>query len=129
MSEPMMQKVGWTLSCLFSLFMVVASVLPKLAGMPVAQETMAALGWPDAPLILIGLLELGCTALFLFPRTGLLGAVLMMAVLGGAIATQLRAGAPLALHTLFGVYLGVLMWGGLLLRDQRLRAVFPFFTD
>jgi hypothetical protein len=120
------QKLGWGLSGLFGLFMLGASVAPKLLGMPVAQETMAALGWPDAPLLLIGGLELACTLLFLFPPTGVLGAVLMMAILGGAMVTQLRAGSPLASHTLFGVYLGVMMWGGLVLRDPRVRAVFPF---
>ena len=126
MSETTLSRLGWTLSALFALFMLGASVAPKLMGMPIAQETMAALGWPDAPVLLIGVLELVCTLLFLFPPTGLLGAVLMMAILGGAIVTQLRAGSPLASHTLFGIYLGVAMWGGLILRDTRIRAVFPF---
>ena len=126
MGEVMMARIGWTLSGLFGLFMLGASVAPKLMGMPVAQETMAALGWPDAPLILIGSLELICTLLFLFPPTGLLGAVLMMAILGGAMVTQIRAGSPLASHTLFGIYLGVAMWAGLILRDPRIRRVFPF---
>lgn len=126
MSETTLSRLGWTLSALFALFMLGASVAPKLMGMPIAQETMAALGWPDAPVVLIGVLELVCTLMFLFPPTGLLGAVLMMAILGGAIVTQLRAGSPLASHTLFGIYLGVAMWGGLILRDTRIRAVFPF---
>ena len=126
MSESTLSRLGWTLSALFALFMLGASVAPKLMGMPIAQETMAALGWPEAPVLLIGVLELVCTLLFLFPPTGLLGAVLMMAILGGAIVTQLRAGSPLASHTLFGIYLGVAMWGGLILRDTRIRAVFPF---
>lgn len=126
MSETTLSRLGWTLSALFALFMLGASVAPKLMGMPIAQETMAALGWPEAPVVLIGVLELVCTLLFLFPPTGLLGAVLMMAILGGAIVTQLRAGSPLASHTLFGIYLGVAMWGGLILRDARIRAVFPF---
>ena len=126
MSESTLSRLGWTLSALFALFMLGASVAPKLMGMPIAQETMAALGWPDAPILLIGCLELACTLLFLFPPTGLLGAVLMMAILGGAMATQIRAGSPLFSHTLFGFYLGVAMWGGLILRDPRVRAVFPF---
>lgn len=125
MQDVTVRRIGWALSGLFGLFMLGASVAPKLMGMPIAQQTMADLGWPDAPVLLIGVLELLCTLLFLFPPTGLLGAVLMMAILGGAIATQLRAGSPLASHTLFGIYLGVLMWGGLLLRDPRLRALFP----
>ena len=126
MSETTLSRLGWTLSALFALFMLGASVAPKLMGMPIAQETMAALGWSEAPVLLIGVLELVCTLLFLFPPTGLLGAVLMMGILGGAIVTQLRAGSPLASHTLFGIYLGVAMWGGLILRDARIRAVFPF---
>ena len=83
MTEVMKRRIGWTLSGLFGLFMLGASVAPKLMGMPVAQETMAALGWPDAPLMLIGALELICTLLFLFPPTGLLGAVLMWAIWRG----------------------------------------------
>lgn len=94
--------------------------------MPIAAETLAALGWDHGPILLIGGLELVCTLLFLWPSTSVLGAVLMMAIFGGAIATQLRAGSPLASHTLFGVYLGVLMWGGLWLRSPALRAIFPF---
>ncbi len=125
MSETTLVRIGWALSALFGLFMLGASVAPKLLGMPVATDTMAALGWPDAPILLIGVLELVCTLLFLFPPTATLGAVLMMAILGGAITTQLRAGSPLASHTLFGIYLGVTMWGGLILRDPRIRAVFP----
>lgn len=120
------QTLGWTLSGLFAVFMLGASVYPKLTGMPVANESMAVLGWSDSPLVLIGVLELGCTLLFLYPATGLLGAGLMMAILGGAITTHLRAGSPLPSHTLFGLYLGVVMWGGLVLRDPRIRAVFPY---
>ncbi len=125
MSESTLSRLGWTLSALFALFMLGASVVPKLLGLAIAQETMAALGWPDAPVLLIGVLELVCTLLFLFPPTGLLGSVLMMAILGGAMVTQIRAGSPLFSHSLFGVYLGILMWGGLILRDARIRAVFP----
>ena len=125
MSETTLSRLGWALSALFALFMLGASVLPKLAGMAVAQDTMTTLGWPEAPIVLIGSLELICTLLFLFPPTAVLGSVLMMAILGGAMVTQLRAGSPLASHTLFGIYLGVAMWGGLILRDRRVRAIFP----
>ena len=113
------------LSALFILFMLGASVYPKLAGLPIADETMAALGWTNSPIVLIGSLELICTLLYAIPFTSILGGVLMMGVLGGAIATQLRAGSPLFSHTLFGIYLGLIMWGGLWLRDPVLRAVFP----
>jgi hypothetical protein len=119
-------RIGWGLSTLFGLFMLGASVTPKLSGMAIADQTMVDLGWTGSPILLIGCLELICTLLYLFPPTGLLGASLMMAILGGAITTQMRAGAPLASHTLFGIYLGVIMWAGLILRDPRLRAVFPW---
>jgi hypothetical protein len=125
MSESTLSRLGWALSALFALFMLGASVAPKLLGMPIATDTMAALGWPDAPVRLIGVLELVCTLLFLFPPTGLLGSVLMMAILGGAMVTQIRAGSPLFSHTLFSVYLGIMMWGGLMLRDARVRGLFP----
>ena len=126
MTDNRMAMAGWVLSGLFALFMLGASVLPKLTGMPVAADTMTALGWENSPVMLIGMIELVCTLLYIFPRTAYLGAVLMMAVLGGAIATQLRAGSPLVSHTLFGVYLGLAMWGGLWLRDPVFRSLFPF---
>ena len=59
------------------------------------------------------------------PRTSVLGAILFMGVLGGAIAIHLRHGDPLLSHDLFGVYLGAIMWGGLWLRDPALRALIP----
>lgn len=126
MAEKTMVWLGWVLSALFILFMLGASVYPKLAGLPIAPDTMTALGWSGSPILLIGVIELLCTLLYAIPVTSVLGAVLMMGVLGGAIATQLRAGSPLFSHTLFGLYLGLIMWGGLWLRDPRLRGLFPF---
>ena len=125
MSETILRRVGWGLSAFYALFMLGASVYPKLSGMAVAQETMTALGWANFPVVLVGTLELICTLLFLFPPTAVLGGILSMAIFGGAIATQLRAGSPLASHTLFGIYLGVILWVALWLRDPRFRAVFP----
>ncbi|KRE17214.1 polyhydroxyalkanoate depolymerase [Bosea sp. Root483D1] len=116
---------GRVLTGLLALFMLGASISPKLLRMPVAEETMAQLGWPAGYAFMIGLIELACLALYLIPRTALLGAVLMMGLLGGAMATQVRAGSPLFSHVLFSLYLGLFMWGGLWLRDQRLRALFP----
>ncbi len=63
--------------------------------------------------------------LYVIPRTSVLGAILLTGYLGGAVATNLRVGLPLFGHVLFPVYVGVLLWGGLLLRDDRLRAVLP----
>ena len=117
---------GRTLTALFALFILGASVTPKLLGMPVAEETMQQLGWPSGYAFAIGVLELACLVLYLYPRTNLLGAILFMGLFGGAMATQIRAGSPLFSHILFSVYLGVFMWGGLWLRDPAIRAVFPF---
>ena len=125
MNTPAMTWTGRTLTALFALFMLGASITPKLLLMPIAEETMAQLGWPAGYAFMIGIIELVCLVLYLIPRTSVLGAVLMMGVFGGAIATQIRAGSPLFSHILFSVYLGLFMWGGLWLRDPRLRALFP----
>ena len=117
---------GRVLTGLFALFMAGASIAPKLMGMPITDETMAALGWPPGYVLMIGLIELGCLILYLYPRTSLLGAVLFMGLLGGAMATQIRAQTPLFSNQLFSIYLGLFMWGGLWLRDPALRALFPF---
>lgn len=126
MSDIAMRRAGLALSALFVLFMLGASVAPKLLGLPVAEETMAALGWPPGHALWIGVVELALTLLYVYPRTNVLGAVLFMGLFGGAMATQIRAGSPLFSHVLFGVYLGLFMWGGLWLRDPRLREFFPF---
>lgn len=116
---------GWVLTGLFTLFLLAASIAPKFLGAEVANETMRELGWPVRHVLLLGVIELVCLTLYLYPRTAVLGAVLMTGYLGGAMATQLRIGSPLFSHTLFGLYLGLFLWGGLWLRDSALRAVFP----
>ena len=121
-----MTRLGWALTGLYTLFMLGASVTPKLMGMAVADETMRHLGWPDGYVLMIGLVELALVLLYLYPRSSVLGAVLTMGLLGGAMATQIRAGSPLFSHVLFGVYLGLFMWGGLWLRNPALRAIFPW---
>jgi len=115
---------GRGLTTLFALFMAFDVGL-KLTGLPVVDATMATLGWPAGSGRIIGVVELACVALYLFPRTAVLGAVLTTAILGGAVATHVRVASPLFSHVLFGVYLGLVMWGGLWLRDARLRAIFP----
>lgn len=121
-----MAIAGWVLSGLFALFMLGASVAPKLAGAKVATDTMVQLGWDPKYTLMIGVIELVCVLLYLYPRTAILGAILMMGLLGGAMATQIRAGNPLFSHVLFSIYLGLFMWGGLWLRMPDLRALFPF---
>jgi hypothetical protein len=117
-----MARVGWIMTALIVLFLVGTSAVPKLIGASAAIESMVALDWPPQYLLLIGTMELVIVILYAIPRTGLLGAVLMTALLGGALASHLRAGSPLLSHTLFSVYLGVFLWAALLLRDEALRA-------
>ncbi|WP_309088823.1 DoxX family protein [Phenylobacterium sp.] len=125
MTTPAMLWSGRVLSGLFALFLLTASIPPKLLRLPIAERTMAELGWPAGYAFMLGLIELGCLVLYLLPRTSVLGAVLTTGLLGGAMATQIRAENPLFSHILFSVYLGLFMWGGLWLRDARLRALFP----
>ncbi len=117
-----MKKTGWILTALLLAFLVPASVVPKLMTLPVAVETMEQMGWPTRFLVPLGLLELALLALFAWPRTAPLGAVLFTGMLGGAMASHLRVGSPLASHTVFGLYLGVMVWIALYLRDPELRA-------
>jgi hypothetical protein len=124
MSTKRMEVAGYILTGLFALFMLGASVAPKLLRMPVAAETLSGLGWPNYS-IMIGIFELAFVVLYLIPRTSVLGAVLMTALLGGAMATHIRVGSPLLSHTLFSIYLALFMWGGLWLRSPALRAIFP----
>ncbi len=125
MNSRTMLWTGRILTGLFALFMLGASIAPKLLGMPIAEETMAQLGWPPGFAMMIGIIELTCLVLYLIPRTSLLGAVLMMGLLGGAIATHLRVGSPLFSHILFSLYLAAFMWGGLWLRDAHVRSLLP----
>lgn len=117
-----MKKAGWIISALVALFMLGASAAPKLLGVEAASQSMEQLGWPSSALLLIGIIELVCALLFLLPRTALLGAILLTAIYGAAVATHWRVGNPIASHTLFSVYLGVFTWAGLWLRDERFRA-------
>lgn len=129
MNTTVMIWTGRVLSGLYVLFMLGASVAPKLLGMPVAAETLEQLGWPPRHVLLIGVIELVCVILYMIPRTAIFGAVLTTGLLGGAMATQIRIDNPLFSHILFSLYLGLFMWGGLWLRSPKLRAVFPFLRD
>jgi uncharacterized membrane protein len=120
-----MKRSGWIMSWLFASFMLFASAAPKLLGAQVAVEPMIAIGWPVHFLALIGFIELAGTLLFLHPRTALCGAILLTGVLGGAIASHLRVGSPLLGTTLFGVYLGAIMWSALWLREDKVKMVLP----
>jgi hypothetical protein len=93
--------------------------LMKLA--PVVQG-FAHFGYPESFILSIGILELACTVVYMIPRTSVLGAILMTGYLGGATATNVRVGDPAFFIT---IILGVLVWAGLYLRDDRLRALIP----
>ena len=92
----------------------------------VAGYLLTALGYPADTVLWIGMIELVCLALYLVPRTAVLGAILLTGHLGGAIATHVRVGSPLLSHTLFPIYVALLLWGGLYLREPRLRELVPF---
>lgn len=116
---------GRALSALFVLFMLGASIAPKFLAPEMARAASRPIGVDDANVLLIGVIELVGTLLYAWRRTAVLGAVTMTALLGGAVATHMNAGSPLFSHTLFGVYLGLMMWAGLWLRDPDLRALIP----
>jgi hypothetical protein len=126
MSENVMRKIGIGLTALAALFWAMDAGM-KLANLPQVAETMTPLGWPSdsGTILTLGLIQAVSLALYLIPRTSVLGAVLLTGYLGGAIATHLRVGSPLPSHTLFGVYVGIVTWGGLWLRDAALRRLFP----
>ena len=100
-------------------------------GLKVAAPAFAAahsgqLGIPEHLVFPIGTIELGCLTVYLIPQTSALGALLLTGFLGGAISTHFRVGDPLLGFTLFPVYVAVFVWGGLFLRDSRLRVLVPF---
>jgi hypothetical protein len=115
---------GSVMSGLVVAFMLLDAGM-KLVALDIVIETTAELGYPPTPQLARGLgaVALVCTTLYAFPRTAVLGAILLTAYLGGTVATHLRVGSPLFTHMLFGVYLAVVAWGGLYLRDARIRAL------
>lgn len=115
----------WTsraLTLLVVAFLVMDATMKVLRAAPAVQGT-AELGYPASSIVGIGLLLLACTALYVIPRTSIVGALLLTGYLGGAIASQVRVGNPLFSHVLFPVYFAAIIWGALYLRDTRLRAV------
>ena len=117
----------WTARLLTGLavaFLLMDAVIKVLQLAPAVQGTLA-LGFPSSAVLGIGLLELACIALYATPRTSILGAILLTGYLGGAIASQVRVGAPVFSHILFPTYVAALAWLGLYLRDDRLRILVP----
>ena len=118
---------GRVMSAVVILFMIFDAAIKLIPIQPVI-DTMAQLGYPGTAALArgIGIVEVVCIVLYAWPRTSVLGAILLTGLFGGAIATHLRIGSPGFSHLLFGVYLGLLAWGGLWLRDPRLRAMMPW---
>jgi DoxX-like protein len=115
---------GRILSTLAVLFLIMDSGIKILRLAPAVQGTVG-LGYAESAVVPIGVVLLICTLLYIFPRTAIFGAVLLTGYLGGAVASQVRAGNPLFSHVLFPVYFAALMWGGLYLRDASLRVLLP----
>jgi hypothetical protein len=115
---------GRVLSGLVVAFLVFDGLV-KFTHIAPVVEASAQLGIPMHVNPVIGVILLVCVALYAVPRTAVLGAILLTGYLGGAVATHVRVGNPLPTHVLFPTYLGVLLWGGLYLRDMRLRALIP----
>jgi len=124
---PVSNAALWTgrvMSGLVILFLLFDGVI-KLIPLDIVITTSEQIGIPPSFARMLGALTLLGTAFYAFPRTSVVGAILLTGYLGGAIWTHLRVDSPLFSHTLFGVYLGLLFWGGLWLRDERLRALMP----
>jgi len=116
-------RAGHLISVLVSAFLLFDAVIHVLAIEPVV-ESFRDLGFPAGQALAIGVLELACLALYLVPRTSVLGAVLLTGYLGGAVCAHFRVAAPLVSTTLFPVYVGIAVWAGLYLRNAKVRALF-----
>src|SRR5262245_10593914 len=114
---------GWVMSALPALFLLVDGAM-KLVKPEVVVKTTVELGYAEAVILPLGVVLLACTILYLIPRTAVLGAILLTGYLGGAVATHVRAGQG-PFEILFPVVFGALLWGGLVLRDDRLRTLIP----
>jgi hypothetical protein len=127
-AAPVSSKALWAgriVSGLVVLFLLFDGAI-KLIPLEIVTETSRQLGIPEHLARTLGVLTLIGAALYAYPRTSVLGAIVLTGYLGGAIYVHVRAGSPLLSHTLFGVYLGVMIWGGLYLRDNAVRALIPF---
>ena len=116
------RTIGIVLSALVSIFLLIDAGM-KLASLPVSIQATIALGFREADVFTLGALGLLCTVLYMIPRTAVIGAVMLTGLLGGAVAAQMRVGAPLFSHVLFGVYAGIFAWLGLYLRDPRVAEI------
>ena len=116
---------GRTLTAIPVFFLLFDGIIKLMRIKPVL-DSMPVLGWPASLAVPLGILLLSCVALYIIPQTAILGAIVLTGYLGGAVATHVRVADPLFSHVLFPVYVGAMLWGGLYLRDARLRALIPF---
>ena len=115
-------RIGRVIGTVAVAFLIVDALGKLLSVQPVIEGT-ARLGYDTDVVFGLGVTLSSCLLLYLFPRTSVLGAMLLTGYLGGAVATHVRMGSPLFTHVLFPAYLGALLWGSLVLRDARLRAL------
>jgi hypothetical protein len=118
--------VGRILSGLVIVFLMLDGAI-KLVLWPVVTDTMDRMGYGSSVTLArsLGVIAIVCTVLYSIPPTSILGAILLSGYLGGAMASHVKIGSPLFSHTLFGLYLGLMVWGGLWLRDRNLRTLIP----
>jgi hypothetical protein len=120
--HPRFRKAGIVISTLITAFLVFDAV-GKLAGVPQVKEGTQALGFPAGQALIIGIVLAVCVVVYVIPRTAVLGALGITAYLGGAVTANMRVESPLFSHTLFAVYVGVVMWVGLAMRRPELLRV------
>ena len=127
-SGSLSKKSVWTgrvLSGLVTAFMVFDAVIHLMRPAPVV-EAFAKLGLPLRLAVTLGIIELVCVVLYVIPQASILGAILLTGYLGGAVAIQMTTSKSLFGEILFPVYVGVMVWGGLYLRDDRVRTLIPW---
>jgi hypothetical protein len=125
MTAAITNPARWTgriLSGIPMLFLAFDAVI-KVAQLPVAVEASARLGFSANAVLGLGIVELACLVLYAFPRTAVLGAAILTGYLGGAVETHVRLGDPVFSHVLVPIYVALMLWGGLALRDRRVRAL------
>lgn len=121
-------RTGRVLGALAVLFLAMDAVM-KLLSVPSTVEVTTQLGYPASVILPLGILEVILLAVYLVPRTALLGAILWTGYLGGAVATHVRVENPLFSHTLFPIYIAILLWASLCLRDRRVSRVLGLGAD
>jgi hypothetical protein len=128
-SNKWMLRTGWVLSGLSGGFMMVDGLMKLLPPDPTFLDELHRLGELESTLVPLGILEFTCGALYMIPRTAILGAILLTGFLGGAEALQTRVNGSGAFLIVLPLFLGALAWGGIWLRDERLRNLIPLRTS